>query len=263
MFLGFTFKLASAAAVVIRYWKLCDFTNVQSPLTQFLQRKCFEKLRCLCARCPHVCPCTCTLFTCERKQQNNGVPVFSVWGEVWEPCFNVVQHTLSSCGQHTFYPQALAARGAATLTWPWLSCVFTVPPSLDVLLSLSLWQYVDKAVTDTSSQEGHSGSSSRCNAPPQFLINDKANPLAPLMASWTPEPPISVRKRANREEARSKGRGKNGEKKKKGRKWGEDTEIWKEERKRGERGKESQNGETDWKCEEKEFVWAAEVTLTV
>lgn len=182
---------------------------------------------------PRVPARVCFDMLCrERKQQNNGVPVFSVWGEVWEPCFNV-QHTLSSWGQHTFYyPQALAARGAATLTWPWLSCVFTVPPSLDVLLSLSHWQYVDKAVTDTSSQEGHSGSSSRCNAPPQFLINDKANPLALLMASWTPE--LWEKEQTERRlEAK------------------EEEKFEKEGEKRE---KESQNGETAWKCEEKEFV---------
>lgn len=50
--------------------------------------------------------------------------------------------------------------------------IFSAPASVGELRLPSLWQYVDKAVTDTSSQEGHSGWSAA------LLIGDGANPLA-------------------------------------------------------------------------------------
>lgn len=39
----------------------------------------------------HVCKHV-SVFTCKRKQQNNSIPIFPVWREVWEPYFDVVQN---------------------------------------------------------------------------------------------------------------------------------------------------------------------------
>lgn len=48
--------------------------------------------------------------------------------------------TLMLCSTHYLPPWALAARGAVTLTWPWLSYVFTVP--------LCLWMCCSRCHSD-------------------------------------------------------------------------------------------------------------------
>lgn len=114
------------------------------------------------------------------KQHCPRIP--SVRGSTW-PYVDVVQHILVSCSQHTFSPRAHAAQGPVTLNWPWLYYAFSLPLTLDVLLLMSLWQYLDKAVAHTSSKERHRG------AVPQFLIYVKTNRLT----LRTAELPISVR----------------------------------------------------------------------
>ena len=159
-----------------------------------------------------MCACTCTPLRVKGSNKTTVSPYSQCEGKCESHTLMLCSTHYLSGAKHTFSPpspRCSLAQGAVTLAWPWRSHVFTVPPSLDVLLSLSLWQYVDKAVTDTSSQEGHLGSSSLCNAPPQFLINDKANPLALHIAPWPPEPHITVRKGTNRGKGRSKGKGKN------------------------------------------------------
>lgn len=107
------------------------------------------------------------------KQHCPQIP--SARGSTW-PYVDVVQHILVSCSQHTFSTQAYA--GPVTLNWPWLRYAFSLPLTLDVLLLMSLWQYLDKAVADTSSKERHRG------AVPQFLIYFQACALLNCPSVW-------------------------------------------------------------------------------
>lgn len=77
-------------------------------------------------------------FTCERKQQNNSVPIFPVWGEVWEPYFDVVQHSLSSWSRPP--PRALGACGELW-HWPDLECH-------TYLLCICLWTCCSRCPSD-------------------------------------------------------------------------------------------------------------------
>lgn len=141
--------------------------RVQLPLSQlsptevFLRTELFASLLCC------LCACTCTHLRGKGGNKTT-MPSYSLCEGKCE------SHALMLCSTHclpeanTHFPLSLRCSGTCdidlTLT---VLCVyvFTVPPSLDVLLLLSLWQYVDKAVTDTSCQEGHSGS---CSSPVSY-----------------------------------------------------------------------------------------------
>lgn len=89
------------------------------------------------------------------------------------------------CAAHTSFLQpthifhsSLCCPGPVTLNWPWLRFAFSLPLTLDVLLLMSLWQYLDKAVADTSSKERHRG------AVPQFLIYVQACALLNCPSVW-------------------------------------------------------------------------------
>lgn len=77
-----------------------------------------------------TCVCTCMLLRVKGSNKTS-VSIFPEWGEVWEPYFDVVQHTLSSWRQHTFSPWALTAQG---------SCHFDLTLTVQMyLLRLCLW----------------------------------------------------------------------------------------------------------------------------
>lgn len=81
---------------------------------------------------------------------------------------------------------------------------------------------MDKAVTDTSSQEGDSGSSFPSALPLKFLITDKTNPLGLYVASRPHEQAISVTGTRKKDwVGRGEGRERDKGERKSRKKWGE------------------------------------------
>lgn len=111
--------------------------------------------------CPLPCECmwTCTHLHAEGSRDRVlSVLKAPVPEEVREACFDGVLFPLSAWFQHAFPPEQ--CRLENLWHWPDLDCSFCSPQApLVMFLVLSLCQFLDKAVTDTSSEEGHSGSS--------------------------------------------------------------------------------------------------------